>query len=93
MAAHSSILAWRSPWTEEPGGYSPQVTKSRTQRKRQHAQNISLAKLAPIPFSIYSTAFCHRQDQKRVERDFSCVAPEQKVEEALWSSGVPGDLT
>ena len=20
MAAHSSILAWRSPWTEEPGG-------------------------------------------------------------------------
>ena len=23
MATHSSILAWRSPWTEEPGGYSP----------------------------------------------------------------------
>ena len=23
MAAHSSILAWRTPWTEEPGGYSP----------------------------------------------------------------------
>ena len=22
MAAHSSILAWRIPWTEEPGGYS-----------------------------------------------------------------------
>ena len=20
---HSSILAWRIPWTEEPGGYSP----------------------------------------------------------------------
>ena len=20
MAAHSSILAWRNPWTEEPGG-------------------------------------------------------------------------
>ena len=20
MAAHSSILAWRTPWTEEPGG-------------------------------------------------------------------------
>ena len=20
MAPHSSILAWRSPWTEEPGG-------------------------------------------------------------------------
>ena len=23
MAAHSSILVWRIPWTEEPGGYSP----------------------------------------------------------------------
>jgi len=22
MATHSSILAWRMPWTEEPGGYS-----------------------------------------------------------------------
>ena len=22
-AAHSRILAWRIPWTEEPGGYSP----------------------------------------------------------------------
>ena len=23
MAIHSSILAWRIPWTEKPGGYSP----------------------------------------------------------------------
>ena len=23
MATHSSLLAWRIPWTEEPGGYSP----------------------------------------------------------------------
>ena len=23
MATHSSILAWRISWTEEPGGYSP----------------------------------------------------------------------
>ena len=23
MATHSSILALRIPWTEEPGGYSP----------------------------------------------------------------------
>ena len=32
MATHSSILAWRIPWTEEPGGLqSMGVTKSRTQ--------------------------------------------------------------
>ena len=23
MATHSSILAWRSPWTEEPSGVQP----------------------------------------------------------------------
>ena len=23
MATYSSILAWKIPWTEEPGGYSP----------------------------------------------------------------------
>ena len=31
MATHSSILAWRIPWTEEPGGFTVhRVTKSRT---------------------------------------------------------------
>ena len=23
MATHSSILAWKTPWTEEPGGLRP----------------------------------------------------------------------
>ena len=30
MAIHSSILARRTPWTEELVGYSPWVTKSQT---------------------------------------------------------------
>ena len=31
IAAHSSILAWRIPWTEEPGGLqSMQSQKSQT---------------------------------------------------------------
>jgi len=35
MATHSSILAWRIPWTEEPGGLqSLRVTKSWTQLKQ-----------------------------------------------------------
>ena len=34
MATHSSILAWRSPWAEEPGGCIDQgVTQSRTRLK------------------------------------------------------------
>ena len=28
MATHSSILAWRIPWIEKPGGLQPWVTKS-----------------------------------------------------------------
>ena len=31
MATHSSILAWEIPWTEKPGGLSPQYAKSWTQ--------------------------------------------------------------
>ena len=31
MATHCSILAWRIPWTEEPGGYSPQSFKDMTE--------------------------------------------------------------
>ena len=30
MATHSSILAWRIPWTEELAGYSPWGCKSQT---------------------------------------------------------------
>ena len=36
MATHSSILAWRIPWTEEPGG-PPGVAKSQTQLSNRHA--------------------------------------------------------
>ena len=35
MATHSSVPAWRIPWTEEPVGYSPwggKVTKHSTHR-------------------------------------------------------------
>ena len=32
MATHSSVPAWKSPWTKEPGGlYIHGFTKSRTQ--------------------------------------------------------------
>ena len=30
MATHSSILAWRIPWTEEPGGLQSTGSQSRT---------------------------------------------------------------
>ena len=37
MATHSSILAWRIPWTEEPVGYSPQgCTELDTTKLTEH---------------------------------------------------------
>ena len=34
MAIHTSILAWRIPWTEEPGGLQSMELQSQTQPKR-----------------------------------------------------------
>ena len=34
MATHSSILAWRIPWTEEPGGLYPQCRKESDMTER-----------------------------------------------------------
>ena len=34
VATPSSILAWRIPWTEEPGGLQSMVSQSQTQLKR-----------------------------------------------------------
>ena len=40
MATHSSILAWRIPWTEEPGGLQSTGSKKRqTQLKRLSIQH------------------------------------------------------
>ena len=42
MATHSSILAWRVPWTEKPGRHSPQGhTESDKTEATQHAHSIS----------------------------------------------------
>ena len=43
MATHSSILAWRSPWTEEPGRLQSIGLQSRTWLSDlAHAQSISM---------------------------------------------------
>ena len=50
MATHSSILAWRIPWTEEPGGLQSLGTQSRTQLKRlgTHTRFLMLAILSGV---------------------------------------------
>ena len=36
MATHSSILAWRIPWTVEPGGLQSMESRSQTQPGNEH---------------------------------------------------------
>ena len=36
MASHSSILAWRIPWTEEPGGLQSTGGKESDRTERLH---------------------------------------------------------
>ena len=36
MATHSSILAWRIPWTEEPGRMQSMGLQSQTQLSEEH---------------------------------------------------------
>ena len=38
MATHSSILAWRIPWTEEAGGLQSLGLQSQTRQRLTHAE-------------------------------------------------------
>ena len=53
MATHSSILAWRIPWTEEPGGYSPRGLKQSDTTERLHSLTHSLYIPFPTRCSVW----------------------------------------
>ena len=44
MATHSSILAWRIPWTEEPGGLQP-IGSQRVRHDSVTNSNITLTSI------------------------------------------------
>ena len=41
MATHSSILVWKTSWTEEPAGYSPQDRKESDSAEQQSTHAFS----------------------------------------------------
>ena len=54
MATHSSILAWRIPWTEEPGGlYSPRGRKESDTTEKFHFHTFRVKLLELIIIEIY----------------------------------------
>ena len=50
MATHSSILAWKTPWTEKPGGYSPQGCKEPDTTEQLHFHYISDSYMSYLTF-------------------------------------------
>ena len=49
MAAHPSILAWKIPWTEEPGaGYCPWGRKELDMTERFHFTTSHVAKVLEV---------------------------------------------
>ena len=51
MAIHSSILAWKIPWTEEPGG----LQSMRMQSQTTEQLSIARGKLRTGPLVLWST--------------------------------------
>ena len=54
MATHSSTLAWKIPWMEEPGGLPSLGSHSRTQLKRLSSSSSSNSVSMSIPISSSS---------------------------------------
>ena len=50
MAPHSSILAWKIPWTEEPGGLQVQ----RVANSRTRLSDFTFTVLPSLPFPLQS---------------------------------------
>ena len=57
MGAHSSVLAWRTPWTEEPGGL-----QSRGSHRVRHYEHTcsGLTALSPVSFTLTILQFSQR---------------------------------
>ena len=58
MATHSSVPAWKIPWTEEPGGLQSMGSRrvDMTERPSEHAQGVPT--LLPAKYSCVS---CSRE--------------------------------
>ena len=54
MATHSSVLAWRIPWTEEPGGL--QATGSQSRSRLSTCRQVSRPPLCSRAFRLHLEA-------------------------------------
>ena len=79
MATHSSILAWRIPWTEEPGGYSPwgQKESDMTEQPSTHTPLLLSQTLTCSPFQLFRWQEVISMGNRN-NRGMPCLRPEVK---------------
>ena len=57
MASHSSLLAWRIPWMEEPGGLQSTGRKESDTTERLHFHFLSTTWMERLHFHFLSTTW------------------------------------
>ena len=74
MATHASILAWKIPWTEKPGGLQSIGSQSRTQlstgrdRERERTWESSLALVEEMSRRFYCPDFTAAGKRDELEK-------------------------
>ena len=75
MASHSRSVAWRMPWTEEPGGLQS-VGSQRVRHAEHNVQSIitlSFLETCTYLFIIYVCFFCSQVDVPACGSGFYCL--------------------
>ena len=87
MATHSSILAWRIPWTEEPGG----LQSMGLQRVRHNW--LTFTSLSNDKNAVSSAVCKHRLKSYDIGEDIICWSTGVLYKPGGWCAGVVGGLT
>ena len=61
MATHSSILAWRIPWTEEPGGLQSMQSKESDTNERLRTADIKILPRKLYPLDQFKLVNCENE--------------------------------
>ena len=85
MATHSSVLAWRSPWTEEPGGLQS-VGSQRVGHDLACTHSVQVVE-SDIEKNIYKV---EKEDWECLETDLQCYAgwPKKHHEKVTSEQGL-----
>ena len=106
MATHSNILAWKTQWTEEPGGLQPMVWPMAGCRLSMHActgpclekallmWHPGFSSLSGTSACYFPLGLCNRKSQYEIWRLHFLMSSEikQPLEWAFYLDGLPKSI-